>query len=78
MFRPEGSDLDAVVLCGEGQKELEGIPVGFDGMGADPLNVVKILAEEVMDKGVEFHCFLFCQREKSTRWLRLLASATRR
>jgi hypothetical protein len=47
-------------------------------MGADPLDVGKILVEELVDKGVELHCFLFCQREKSTRLLRLLASATLR
>jgi len=28
MLQPEGSDLDAVILCGIGQEELEGIPVG--------------------------------------------------
>jgi hypothetical protein len=78
VFQPEGSDLDPVVLCSEGQKELEGIPVGFDGMGADPFDVGKILAEELMDKGVELHRIFCCQREKSTRFLRLMASATLR
>ena len=78
MFDSERSDFDAVVLCSEGQKELEGIPVGFDGMGADPFDVGKILAEELMDKGVELHRIFCCQREKSTRFLRLMASATLR
>ena len=35
MLQPEGSDLDTVILCGEGKKELEGIPVGSDRVGAD-------------------------------------------
>ena len=78
MFHPEGSDLDPVVLCSEGQKELEGIPVGPDGIGADSLDVVEIMIEELMNKGVKFHSFLFCQREKSTRFLRFCASATLR
>ena len=78
MFHPEGSDLDTIILCSEGQKEFEGIPVGSDGVGADPLDVWEILVEELVDKGVELHAFLFCQREKSTRFLRLLASATLR
>ena len=78
MFYPEGPDLDAVILCSEGQEELEGVPVGSDGVGAHPLDVGKIVVEVLEDEGVELHSFLFCQREKSTRFLRLCASATLR
>src|SRR4030042_1918979 len=78
MLQSEGPDLDAVILCSEGQKELEGIPVGSDGVGAHPLDVGKVVVEVLENGGVELHSFLFCQREKSTRSLRLLASATLR
>jgi len=36
------------------------------------------MVEELMDEGVELHAFLFCQREKSTRSVRLCASTTLR
>jgi hypothetical protein len=40
--------------------------------------VGKVVAEELMNKGVELHSFLIRQREKSTRFFRLWASATLR
>ena len=70
--------LDAVMRCRKGQEELKGIPVGPDGGGTAPFNVWKIMIKELMNEGSELHCFLFCQREKSTRFLRLWASATLR
>jgi len=78
MIESERPDLDTMILCGEGQKKFEGIPVGLDGIGAHPFNVREIVVEVLVDEGVELHSFLFCQREKSTRSLRLLASVTLR
>ena len=78
MFDSEGSNLDTMILCGEGQKKLEGIPVGSDGVWAHSLDVGEIVVEKLMDNGVELHAFLFCQREKSTSFCRLCASATLR
>ena len=60
------------------KKELEGIPVCLDGRRADPLDMREIMIKELMNKGIELHSFLFCQKEKSTRFLRLWASATLR
>jgi hypothetical protein len=68
MLQSERSDLDTVMICGKGKQELKGIPIGPDGIGADPLDVDKIMIEELMNNGGEFHCFVFCQREKSTRF----------
>ena len=64
--------------CAEGKKKLENVPVGPDGIGTDPLEAGKVVTKELMNKGIELHSFLFCQREKSTRFLRLFASATLR
>ena len=78
MLQCERSYLDAVMLCTEGKKKLKHIPVSHDGIGSDALELGEVVAEELMNKGVELHSFLFCQREKSTRFLRLLASTTLR
>ena len=45
----EGSYFDAIIVCSEGQEELEGIPVGFDGIWAHPLDVCQVVVEELMD-----------------------------
>ena len=49
MLYLERSDGNAVIGGREGHKELEGIPIGFDGMGADPFYMGKVLIEELMD-----------------------------
>ena len=49
MLYPKGSDFNAVIRGSEGQKEPEGIPIGFDGMGTDPLDMGKVVIEELMD-----------------------------
>ena len=67
MFYPERFDLDAMILGREGEKELEGIPVGFDGIGAYSLDMGKIVDKELMDERGKLHVFLFCHRAKSTR-----------
>jgi hypothetical protein len=40
-----------VMLCCEGQKELEGIPIGFDCMEAGSPDVGKVSVEELMKYG---------------------------
>ena len=45
----EGSHFDAIIVCSEGQEELKGIPVGFDGIWAHPLDVCQVVVEELMD-----------------------------
>jgi hypothetical protein len=65
LLQPEGFDFDAVIVCGKDQKELEGIPVGFEGMVTDSLDVRKVMVEELVDGGRELHSLPFCQREKS-------------
>lgn len=78
MLYPERCDLDAVILCRKGEKELEGIPVGFDGIRACPLDVGKVVDQELTDEGGKLHVFFFCHSAKSTSCFRLAASATRR
>ena len=51
MLQPEGFDFDAVIVCSKDQKELEGIPVGFEGMLAHPFEVRQVVVEEPMDGG---------------------------
>jgi hypothetical protein len=65
LLQPEGFDFDAVIVCGKEQKELEGIPVGFEGTVADSLDVRKVAIEELVDGGGELHSLPFCQTEKS-------------
>ena len=65
LLQPEGFDFDPVIVCGKDQKEFEGIPIGFEGMVADSLDVRKVVIEELMDGGGELHSLPFCQREKS-------------
>ena len=45
----EGSYFDAIIFSGEGQEELEGIPVGFDGIRSHPLDVCQVVVEELMN-----------------------------
>ena len=67
MFYSERFDLDAVILGRKGEKELKGIAVGFDGIGACPLDMGKIVDQELTDEGGKLHVFLFCHSAKSTR-----------
>ena len=79
MFDSEGCNLDAIVLCGEGEEKLEGIAVRLNGIVAHAPDVKEILVEELMDARGEFHIFFHCcQRVKSNRFLRLFALATLR
>jgi hypothetical protein len=45
----EGSYFDAMILCGKGQEELEGIPVGPDSIFSHPLDVCQVVIKELMD-----------------------------
>jgi hypothetical protein len=65
LLQPEGFDFDAVIICGKEEKELEGIPVSFEGMVTDSLDVRKVVIEELVDGGGELHSLPFCQTEKS-------------
>jgi hypothetical protein len=65
LLQPEGFDFDAVVICGKEEKELEGIPVGFEGMVTHPPDVRKVVVEKLVDGWGELHSLPFCQREKS-------------
>jgi hypothetical protein len=65
LLQSEGFDFDPIVVCGKDQKELEGIPVGFEGMVTDSLDVREVVVEELVDGGGELHSLPFCQREKS-------------
>ena len=78
MLHSEGFYLDAKMICRKGQEDLEGIPVGLDGIGTDSLDMREVMVEEVMDALRELHLSLFCHRVKSTRFFRLMASATLR
>jgi hypothetical protein len=78
VLHSEGSDLDTVMFRGIRQEELEGIPVGSNRIMTDPLDVGKVMIEELMRGSREPHCFLLCQRDKSTSFLRLIASMTLR
>ena len=79
MFEPEGFDFDAIMLCGKGKKELEGIPIGLNGIVAHSPDVKEVLIEELMDARRKLHIFFHsCQRVKSNRFLRLFALATLR
>lgn len=78
MLQGQRSYLNAVMLCSKRKEEPKGIPVGPDGRGTAPFDVRKVMVKELMNVGIELHSFLFCQREKSTRFLRLFASATLR
>jgi len=55
VFDPEGVDFDGMILCGKGQKEAEGIPIGFDGIWAYPFDPGQILIEELMNTSGELH-----------------------
>jgi hypothetical protein len=65
LLHSEGFDFDAVIVCGKDQKELEGIPVSFEGMLTHPFNAWQVVVEELVDGGGELHSLPFCQTEKS-------------
>ena len=51
LLQPKGFDFDTVIICGKDQKELEGIPIGFEGMVAHSLDVREVVIEELVDGG---------------------------
>lgn len=65
LLQPEGFDFDAVILCGKEEEEFEGIPIGFESMVADSLDMREVAIEELMDGGRELHIPPRCQTEKS-------------
>jgi hypothetical protein len=65
LLQPEGFDFDPIIICGKDQKELEGIPVSFEGTVAHPFDVRKVAIEELVNGGGELHSLPFCQTEKS-------------
>ncbi len=78
MLHSEGRDFDSIKLGCKRQEQPESIPVCLNGMVADPFDMRQILIEELMDAGRQPHFFTLRQREKSTRFLRLMASVTLR
>ena len=79
MLDSERFDLDAIVLCGKGEEELEGVAVGLNGIVAHSHYVKEVLVEEPMDARGKLHMFFHsCQRVKSNRFLRFFALATLR
>jgi len=65
LLQPEGFDFDAVIVCGKEEKELEGIPVSFEGMLTHPFDMRKVAIEELVNGGRELHIPPRCQTEKS-------------
>jgi hypothetical protein len=65
LLQREGFDFDPVIICGKEEKEFEGIPIGFEGMVADSLDMREVAIEELMDGGRELHIPPRCQTEKS-------------
>jgi hypothetical protein len=65
LLQPEGFDFDPVIICGKDQKELEGIPVSFEGTVAHPFDMREVAIEELMDGRRELHILPRCQTEKS-------------
>jgi hypothetical protein len=65
LLQSEGFDFDPIVVCGKYQKQFKGVPISFEGMVADSLDVRKVVVEELMNGGGELHSLPFCQREKS-------------
>jgi hypothetical protein len=65
LLQSKGFDFDAVVICGKEEKELEGIPIGFESMVADSLDMREVAIEELVDGGRELHIPPRCQTEKS-------------
>ena len=79
MFESEGFNFNAIMLCGKGEEELEGIAVGLNGIVAHSPDVKEVLIEELMDARGKFHIFFqSCQRVKSNKFFRLFALATLR
>jgi len=65
LLQRERFDFDPVIICGKEEKEFEGIPIGFEGMVADSLDMREVAIEELMDGGRELHIPPRCQTEKS-------------
>jgi len=78
MFYSEGSDFNAIMFCSIRKNQFEGIPIGYDRIVTHPLDVEEILIKKLMDTRGKLHGILSCQRVKSTRFFRLMASTTRR
>ena len=78
MLHSEGFYFDFIMLCGKREKQSKSVAIGLNGMMAHPFYVWEVVIKELTDTGIEFHDFRRCQREKSSRRLRLRASATLR
>jgi hypothetical protein len=65
LLQSEGFDFDPVIVCSKEEKKLEGIPVSFEGMIADSLDVREVAIEELVNGRGELHSLPFCQTEKS-------------
>jgi hypothetical protein len=51
----KGADFDTVIVGGIGQKKLKAIPIGFDRLRAERLDMRQIPAEELMNGRRQSH-----------------------
>jgi hypothetical protein len=65
LLQPEGFDFDPIIVCSKEEKKFEGVPIGFEGMVTDSLDVREVVIEKLVDGGGELHSLPFCHREKS-------------
>jgi hypothetical protein len=48
----------------KGQKQAEGIPIGFDGLMTAALDAHKVLIKKLINTGGKFHVCSFCDLAK--------------
>jgi hypothetical protein len=51
MFNLQRLDFDTQMICPKGQKQGEGIPIGFDGFSTAALYARKVLIEKLINAG---------------------------
>jgi hypothetical protein len=55
VIQRERGDFDAMMVCGEGEKKLKGIPIPLDGMRTGSLDVREVPVKKLMEQGGQFH-----------------------
>jgi hypothetical protein len=64
MLNLQRFDFDAKTIGSEGQKQAEGIPIGFDGLITTALDANKVLIKKLIHTGGKFHRCSFCDLAK--------------
>jgi hypothetical protein len=64
MLNLQRFDFDAKMIGRKGQKQAEGIPIGFDGLITAALDANKVLIEKLINTGGKFHLCSFCDLAK--------------